>query len=296
MPEDSLRISRCNCKSKNKKNILHILNSLSYCLICSTFIFKNITSFNSSLKVIKPDNFVKKEENPQNLLWLAKDISTNFILKNKKEYNKIRPSLIKNMKKICSFFSLSLKVYFSSIEYLDKICHNLYSFDKNTLNQISLFCIILATKFFENKQKAFEVEAYLKEKASKNYKFDEIYTLKLLNYDLNICTSYDMVMDILYLGFVFDNEEFNHTKLKSIYNNIPKILYIFSESNSYIKLTSKQIAICMVGFFRELLGLNPFSEVIQKIFKIDNNNINIYISGLNMIKKRIKIENEKKEN
>ena len=55
-------------------------------------------------------------------------------------------------------------------------------------------------------------------------------------------------------------------------------------------MTSKQIAICMVGFFRDLLGLTPFSENIRKIFMINNNNENAYVSGLNIIKKRIKIE------
>ena len=99
-----------------------------------------------------------------------------FILNNKKDYLKLRSSLIKNMKKICSYFSLSLKTYFTSIEYLDRICYKLYSFDKNALFQISLFCIILATKFLENKETAIKVQTYLKEN-SKNFTFDEIYTL-----------------------------------------------------------------------------------------------------------------------
>ena len=291
MPEEMHKIAKCNCQTKSKKNILCLFNSISYCIKCNSFIFENISTFESTIKVIKPNNYEIKEENIQNLQWLAKDYKPDEFLGNKRDYLKIRSKLIKNIKKICSFFSLSLKTYFASIAYLDKICFKLCLFNESTLVQISLFCIILATKFFEKKEKAFEVQNYLKKNISKNYKFDEIYALQLLNYDLNVYTSYDILMDILYLGFVFENEEFkNYNRLNVLYNNIPKILYIFTESNSYINMTSKQIAICMVGFFRDLLGLTPFSENIRKIFMINNNNENAYVSGLNIIKKRIKIE------
>ena len=291
MPEELYTITKCCCEIKNKNNILHLFKSISYCLICSAFIFDNFSSFKSSIKVKKPDIFENISEIPKNLLWLEKNGRGEFILNNKKDYLKLRSSLIKNMKKICSYFSLSLKTYFTSIEYLDRICYKLYSFDKNALFQISLFCIILATKFLENKETAIKVQTYLKEN-SKNFTFDEIYTLQLLDYNLNVYTSYDMIMDILYLGFVFENEDLNKKKLNALYNNIPKILYLFSESNSYINMESKQIAICMIGFFRELFGLDPFSENIQKIFMINNRNEKMYISGLNIIKKRIKIEKE----
>ena len=292
MPEEMIKISICNCQAKNKKNIIHLFNSISYCIKCNSFIFEDLSTFESTIKVIKPNKYKIKEENLQNLQWLAKDCKPDEFLGNKKDYLKIRSKLIKNIKNFCSFFSLSLKTYFSSIAYLDKICFKLCLFNESILIEISLFCIILATKFFEKKEKAFQVQAYLlKENISKNYKFDEIYALQLLNYDLNVHTSYDILMDILYLGFIFENEEFkNYNRLNVLYNNIPKILYIFSESNSYINMTSKQIAICIVGFFRDLLGLVPFNENIQKIFMINNNNENTYISGLNTIKKRIKIE------
>ena len=292
MPEDRPKITICHCLSKNKKNILPLFNSINYCIKCNSFIFGNLSSFELTIKVIKPNNYGIKEENLQNLQWLTKDCKADeFVGNYSRDYLKIRSKLVKNIKKICSFFSLSLKTYFSSISYLDKICFKLCLFNESTLIQISLFCIILATKFFEKKKKAFEVQAYLKENTSKNYNIDEIYALKLLNYDLNVCTPYDILMDILYLGFVFENEGFiNYNRLNILYKNIPKILYIFSESSSYINMTSKQIAICMIGFFRELLGLNPFSENIRNIFMINSNNEAAYISGLNIIKKKIKIE------
>ena len=287
MPEKERqsKISKCCCHKKNRNNILQLFNSIYYCMICSTFTFNNI-----AYKTIIPNNFKKIRENPPNLHWLTKQRNSyNFI--NKKDYLKLRSSIIKNIKKICSFFSLSLKTYFLSVEYFDNICSKTKVFSKNTLFQISLICINLASKFIENKTKSLEVQLVLKEKASKNYLEDEIYILQLLNYNLNIYTSYDILMDILFYGFIFENEDFNYEKLNLFYFNIEKILYTFSESNYYIDMTPKQIAISLIAFSRKLLNLNPFSENIKKIFMIKDSNENSYITGLKIIEKKIKIKN-----
>ena len=293
MPEKQYIMTNCcYCQNKNKNNIITLFKSISYCIICSTFIINNNTRIESLNKTIKPNNYKLNKDFPKNIIWNEKEDRYNYNFINKKIYMQYRSSIVKNMKKICSNFSLSLKTYFSSIEYLDKICSIISIFDKKILFQISLYCIILAAKFYDNKEKALEIQTIIKEKNSKNFSFDEIYVLKLLNYDLNINTSYDILMDILYYGFVFENEKFNLKKLNLLYKDIQKILYMFSESNSYINMSPKQIGICMIGFCRELLNLNPFIDNIKKIFMINSNNEKIYISGLNIIKKRIKIENE----
>ena len=114
------------------------------------------------------------------------------------------------------------------------------------------------------------MQSTLKDKVSKNYLIDEVFVLKLLDYDLNIYTSYDIFMDILYCGFIFENEDINYKQINLIYYNIQKILYTFSESNSYIDMTPKQIAISMMAFSRELMNLHPFTSNIQKIFIISS--------------------------
>ena len=277
MPDHQYEISKCCSHYKNRNNILKLFNSISYCMICSCFIFQNISSFESSSKTIKPNSFEINKDYTPSFHWLNKDSTKNNSFVNKKEYLKLRPSIIKNMKKVCSYFSLSLKTYFLSVEYFDKINSNTSSYNESTLYQISLFCIILASKFIENSTKALEVQSTLKDKVSKNYLIDEVFVLKLLDYDLNIYTSYDIFMDILYCGFIFENEDINYKQINLIYYNIQKILYTFSESNSYIDMTPKQIAISMMAFSRELMNLHPFTSNIQKIFK-----------------KKIKIENEEK--
>ena len=54
-------------------------------------------------------------------------------------------------------------------------------------------------------------------------------------------------------------------------------------------MSPKQISLAIIGYCRELLGLNPFSEKIQSVFLITN--MNLYISGMNTIKKKIKFDN-----
>ena len=294
MPDHQYEMSKCCSHYKNRNCILKLFNSISYCMLCSCFIFQNISSFESSNKTIKPNSFEINKDYIPSFEWLNKETTKNNSFVNKKGYLKLRPSIIKNMKKICSYFSLSLKTYFLSVEYFDKINSNTSSYNESTLFQISLFCIILATKFTENSAKALKVQSTLKEKASKNYLVDEVFVLKLLDYDLNIYTSYDIFMDILYCGFIFENEDYNYNQINLIYYNIQKILYTFSESNSYIDMTPKQIAISMMAFSRELMNLNPFTSNIQKIFMINKINEDIYIKGLKIIKKKIKIEKEVK--
>lgn len=273
--------------------MLQLFNTINYCMICSSFFFKNPSSYDYQLKTKKPNNFSNNKEIIPCSLWSLEEKnnsnnSENFL--NKKDYLKQRAPLIKNVKNICRYFSLSLKTYFLSIEYLDKISSKILIFNPNNLLHISLFCLILAAKFNEPGHKFYQIQTELKKTLSKNYLADEIYVLQLLNYKLNISTSYDMLMDIIYFGFIFEGEEFDIRKMTYLYSYLEKILYIFSEFNSYINMTSKQIVVSIIGFVRELLGLTPFNEPIKKIFLINQKNEKFYNSGLEIIKKRIKIE------
>ena len=291
-------INKNNKKCCNDSALFQLIKSLSYCMVCSSFIFKdNSPSIESQIVSIKPDNFPKNNE-ISSFLWNAEEKESNSYI-NKKNYLKQRAPIIKNIKKVSSYFSLSLKTYFLSVAYLDKICSKISFFNQDAVFQISLFCLILAAKFNEKASKATFVQNSLRKNISKNYALDEMYVLNLLDYELNVYTSYDMLIDIMNFGFVFQGENFNHKKLNNIYLYLEKILYIYSEINNYIDFTSKQITLSIVGFARELMDLTPFTDIFKKIFLINSENEQIYISGLNLIKKRIKIEggiaNKKKE-
>lgn len=256
-------------------------------MICSAFVITKTSSSDFQIKTIKPDNYIQNHEILPCPLWSSEENNELDYFINKKEYLKQRPSKIRYIKNICTYFSLSLKTYFLSITYFDKICSKISSFNPNYLLHICLLCIILASKFNERVQKVLQVQNELKKNISKNYSIDEIYVLQLLNYKLNLHTSYDMLHDILNFGFIFEGENYNKKKLNYIYSIPKKILYIFSEINSYIDMTAKQTALVIIGFAREILKLTPFHENIKKIFCI---NEQIYYLGLQTIKKKIKIE------
>ena len=289
MPDNKHKV-KIHCHSNA---LFQIFNSLNYCMICSSFILSNTSSNDSQLKTIKPNNYCNNTEITPCPLWSLEEKNNlnNFV--NKKDYLKQRQPLIRNLKYICSYFSLSFKTYFLSIEYLDRISSKISYFNPNSLFKISLLCLILAVKINEA-PKMLEVQKGLKNDLSKNYLVDEIYVLKLLNYDLNVYTSYDMLIDILNFGFIFEGEEPDYKKMNYFYYNLEKILYFFSEINSYIDLTPKQIAVSIVAFTRELLDLTPFNESIKDIFLINQKNVHFYYSGLETIRKRIKIEGKKK--
>jgi hypothetical protein len=182
------------------------------------------------------------------------------------------------------------------VEYFDKICSEFSSFDPESILEISFFCVILAAKFYEETSRASHIQKNLKNKISKNYLEDEKYVLHLLNYKLNMITPYDVLMDILHTGFIFEGEDFNYNKMCYIYSNLENILYVFSQNNSYIEMSPKKIAVSIIAFARELLGLTPLNDVLKQIFCINENNIEDYISGMNIIKKHIKIEKSIKNN
>ena len=291
MPDDKHKI-KMHCHSNA---LFQIFNSLNFCMICSSFILSNKSSNDVQIKLIKPDSCCNSKEITPCPLWSLEENNNPNNFSNKKDYLKQRQPLVKNLKYICTYFSLSLKTYFLSIEYLDRISSKISFFNPNALFKISLLCLMLATKLNEHAPKMLEVQKGLKNDLSKNYLVDEIYVLKLLNYNLNVYTSYDMLLDILNFGFIFEGEEPDYRKMNYFYNNLVKILYFFSEINSYIELTAKQTAVSIVAFTRELLDLNPFNESIKSIFLINQKNQQFYYSGLEIIKKKIKIEGKKKK-
>ena len=114
-----------------------------------------------------------------------------------------------------------------------------------------------------------------------------------LNYDLFRITTYDILMDILKCGFIFNDEQFNFNILNSVYNQIENMLYLFSETKHYINMSPKEIAIGIMGLAREILGLSAFNENIKIVFmdikEYDDIHKYNYLKCLNKIRKCFKI-------
>lgn len=215
---------------------------------------------------------------------------------NKSDYIKIRTSVIKKMKQLSNIFQLQKKTFFLSVEYLDKICSSMYSFNSVALEQISQYCILLAAKYQENRIKAKEIENKFKDFMPNNFNQDELYLLKLLDYDLNLFTAYDILMDVIYCGFLFEDEKVSIKKMNVVYNKIENILYLFSESKFYIDMTPKQIVIAIIGLVRESLNLEAYNGLFKTIFFFnDKLEEEYYLICLNKVKKCIKIKPDSKK-
>ena len=278
-----------------KQYLLEISQTLSLCSNCSSAIITHKSSENIS--TIKPLKYHIQNDlfYPCFLLQSGNDRIYKF--SNEKTYNKIRRDFVKKMKLYCKQLNLNLKTFFSALDYLDRICSTLSNFETNILNQILDLCLILSAKLNENMNKAMEVKHYLCGNSKKNYISDEFFMLKkLLNYDLIKITSYDILMDILKCGFIFNDEDFQIKKMNSVYDKIEDMLYLFSESKNWITMSPKEIAMGIIGWARDYLGLVPFSKNIQTVFLNEVDDVHNYLKCLNKIKKCFKIKEVKNDN
>ena len=262
---------------------------ISICTVCSSVC---LLTESQLFKSIKPNQFdIKYNEEPLYIFTQMKPQVLNF--KNQKEYLEIRTQIIKEMKQICHQHSLQYKTFFAAVYYLDKISSQLFSFRYDSIRIISIFCIILSCKYWENGEIGCIVEDTYKRTISMNYANDELFVLKLLDYDLSVSTSYDYLMSMIQIGFVFDNESFDKKKLTFIYSHIEKMLYAFVERRSYLELDQLTIALGLIGFLRDNLDLLSLPEHLIKLF---GNDVSInYNEVVEKVKKCVKIKKVNKD-
>ena len=254
---------------------------ISLCFNCSSLIIKDQSK--NEISTIKPSQYSVIQENAIPI-FLSTPVRNPYTFLNKKEYLKIRPLIIKKMKAFCKNLNLTKKTFFLALDYLDHICSKMLSYKISDLTQISQFCILLATKFQENREKGMEVKNYVGA-AQNNFVKDELFLVQLLNYDLHVFTCYDVLMDILHCGFLFNGEQFSINKMKVIYEKIENMIYMLSESKYYLEMTNKEIALVIIGLIREILGLEAYSNLIKYIFIEDQKSIQNHLYYLRKIKR-----------
>lgn len=268
--------------------------SLYICLNCSSLLIQSQNS-SGEITVIstkKPKIFSSQLEIFPSFLSSCINNSIFFtqnknIFQNKPDYLKYRSDCVRKLKIICNNLSLSKQTYFLALDYFDRICSKIRIFIKENLEEIIFFCVILASKFYENITKNNEIKRkinnyYMK----KDILSDEMYILSVLNYEMNPLTVFDFIKDILTVGFVFEGENYdnNEKKFNGIYFLVEKMVYLFTENNLFIEMTPYQVAIGVIAVARKLLNLEPFSEIFKRVFIHSNNNnnrnrINYYVNN-----------------
>lgn len=239
---------------------------------------------------IKPSSFTLPNEFDFNI-FSSTSINYTNPLHYKKTYLNYRQSIIKEVKSFQTKYNFSYQTFFLVVHYLDFIYLNYPILSYGEILEIAIFCMILAVKFNENREKAYEIENQIKNKISSNFQKDEIYVLKLLNYNLNLMTSYNYVNVIMNFGFLYKGENFSKKKMNIIYNQLDKMIYAFSESKKYIEMSPKQIALGIIGFSRESLGLVAFNDLMKIIFDCDEEGSFLLIQqGLTKVKENLKVK------
>ena len=273
--------------SHKKQYRLEITQKVSFCSKCSSAIIKDKSG--KEISTIKPLKYCVPQETciPSFLIYPINP--EDHYSSNKSNYIKIRKDIVKIMKSFCEYFGLTQKTFFLALDYFDRINPKLVVSSFEDLKQISFLCIILATKFQENGAKGMKVKN-LSLGTSTIYAADELFILRLLKYDLHAFTCYDILKDILYTGFLFNDENFSLKKMELIYDKIENMLYLFSESKYYTEYTHKEIAISIIGLIRERLGFPAFSKNFQIVFMNELSDIHNYLSCLNRLRKIFKFK------
>ena len=274
------------------KYIVEINSNFQICYNCSSIIY--INEIGKKIMSIKPKKYNASQETATPIFLSIKDTHRPYRFCNKESYLKIRTKIIKKMKIFAQNFNLTKKTFFLSLDYFDRICSRATKFNLADFTQTAFLCVVLAAKFQDNNENAFNAKLSLG--PSSNYTKDELYILQLLNYDLYAITSYDIVMDILHTGFLFNNEKFSINKMKVIYGKVEKMLYFFSEKKYYIEMTPIEIALAVIGFIREALGLVAYNNIIQQIFMTQNGDLKTYSDCLMLFRKCFQIQEDSNHN
>ena len=277
------------CKHETT-NIIQVKSNIEVCFGCSSIIYINESG--KKIFPIKPEKFNLSQETSTPIFLSIHDTHTPYRFHNKESYLKIRTSIVKRMKIFSQKFNLSKKTFFLALDYFDRLCSKLTVFDFSVVD-IAQICVILASKFQDESKTA--LSAKLSLGYSKNYAQDELFILKLLNYELHSITSYDILMDIMYTGFLFNDEKFSKNKMNIIYRKIIQMLYFFSETKYFIEMTPMEIALAVIGFVRETLGLIAYNNIIKNIF-IPNGEVKRYLNCLNKFRKYFKIQDDSIQN
>ena len=223
------------------------------------------------------DSNLNRNSDIDDYFMIFQNLMTNFIdfsilYLSKKDYIKKRKKTILMLKEITINYSLSDKTFHLAISLLDSIFMKINAI--NEMNIIAIFCLIIASKFIENDSfKSTLLEQNYSKQISSNYKNDEIYILKLIDYNLNITTAYDVLNLILtQQNILFDGEE----KKNKFSTHHMAIVYLnkLIENEIILTLNPIEISFGIIQLIRKRLKLIPENKEIYKLFFKDYNNKN----------------------
>ena len=190
----------------------------------------------------------------------------NIFTKNSSLYLKYRIKLINHIYNLCSEIKSTYECFFLSVLLLDILIYKLkYQITNYQLDLLSTICFIISKKFVEkDKFKLEDYNSYLtichspqKFINSKDLIISEIEILKILNYDLNIPSSYTILKYMFLCGIIFENE-IDSINYVNIYDECLDLLSFCNNNNE-------------IGFnFNPVIIVFSIIYIIRKKYKLNN--------------------------
>lgn len=193
------------------------------------------------------------------------------ILITKKDYLTVRKNAVLLLKKMTSEYGLCDKTFHLSVLLMDRIFSKINS--TNEINFIAIFCLILSSKYTEdNACKASVLEKIYANRLSSNYRSDEIYILKLLDYNLNTTTAYDILSYLVSLEVAGKNELINPKKQdpQLIEHICLSYLNNLVQYNFIIPLNPLEIALGVIQICRKKIGLSLYTKELLEKFELES--------------------------
>jgi hypothetical protein len=186
----------------------------------------------------------------------------NLISKNNREQHRHFNPKYKNLnlrqevfgkiiKKFCSDNNLSNKTKYLAMTITDNITSK-YLLDKESFKHVALIALLLSAKVIESQRNLFYLNSLKCFKYLPNKKYIEQQILGELNYDLNILTPYDFILEFsstskMYSGlWKISREEFNQ--------NLFLITDLMISNYQTNKYTSLVVALCILMVTRKISG------------------------------------------
>ena len=190
----------------------------------------------------------------------------NIFTKNSSLYLKYRIKLINHIYNLCSEIKSTYECFFLSVLLLDILIYKLkYQITNYQLDLFSTICFIISKKFVEkDKFKLEDYNSYLtichspqKFINSKDLIISEIEILKILNYDLNIPSSYTILKYMFICGIIIENEN-DLINYVNIYDECLDLLSFCNNNNE-------------IGFnFNPVIIVFSIIYIIRKKYKLNN--------------------------
>ena len=275
--------------SKNKISPIKKLENYYFCINCGSIIYS--LSENKSYIASKPLSYQQNIEIDPLTLYNTITVKDFKIVNPTHPYFKNRPKAISLLQKYSEFYKYSESSFYLALHYMDYIfSHIEKNIPQKKFELYVINCFLLAVKFYEKDIIQPDIPIYTSIGIS--YDIDEydinqneIECLKLLQYDLNLLNSFDLLLLFMNNGFVFENEIENKS------NEFSNIIYcygkkIFSDIIlTPIAIQFKPIEICfsIVHLSRKQFGLNnQYFNIVKKFYNI---HLTDYKKCLNSIKK-----------